>query len=93
MYILLDAEGRTAAEIIPENDPVFPGVPIEGRYTKSFIEKLKKFPDDTEVQPGWIYDGAGFYPEHVVLPEDVQQDETTYTGKETTDADGNIPAE
>lgn len=54
MYILLNKE--TVAEIIPDEDPVFPGVPIEARYTPAFIEKLIHVDDTTEVAQNWIYD-------------------------------------
>lgn len=55
MYIFLTPE-KTVAEIIPEIDPVFPGVPIEERYAPDFVQKLLRVPDSTEVQPNWVYD-------------------------------------
>lgn len=55
MYILLTKK-NTVAEIIPDEDPVFPGVPIEKRYAEDFISKLLHFPDDTQVNQKWIYD-------------------------------------
>lgn len=55
MYILLTKK-NTVAEIIPDEDPVFPGVPIEKRYAPDFIAKLLHFSDDTQVNQKWIYD-------------------------------------
>ncbi len=55
MYILLDEKG-TAQELIPDIDPVFPGVPIEERYAPDFVSRLIHVPDDTEVQQRWVYD-------------------------------------
>ena len=55
MYILLTSED-TVAEIIPDINPIFPGVPIENRYAPDFIKKLIYISDDTEVEQNWIYD-------------------------------------
>lgn len=58
MYILL-TEKNTVAEIIPDEAPVFPGVPIEDRYAPEFVERLLFVPDETEVRPNWAYDPEG----------------------------------
>ena len=55
MYILLTDE-NTVAEIIPDENPIFPGVPIEDRYAPDFVAKLLHFPDETEVEQNWVYD-------------------------------------
>lgn len=55
MYILL-SETNAVYEIIPDIDPVFPGVPIEARYAPEFIKNLKYFPDSVEVEQNWVYD-------------------------------------
>ena len=55
MYILLTNKS-TVSEIIPDEDPIFPGIPIEERYAPDFIAKLLHFPDDIEVQQNWLYD-------------------------------------
>lgn len=55
MYILLTDES-TVAEIIPDENPIFPGVPIEQRYAPDFVAKLLHFPDETEVEQNWVYD-------------------------------------
>ena len=52
---MLDEKG-TAQELIPDIDPVFPGVPIEERYAPDFVSRLIHVPDDTEVQQRWVYD-------------------------------------
>lgn len=54
MYILLDS--NTVKEIIPDENPVFPGVPIEKRYPPDFVAKLLYVEDDIEVAQNWIYD-------------------------------------
>lgn len=54
MYILFD--GNRVAEIIPDENPVFPGIHIEQRYAPDFVDKLQHFPDDTEVSQNWLYD-------------------------------------
>ena len=63
MYILLSGQ-NTVSEIIPDENPVFPGVPIDQRYAPDFIEQLIHVPDDTEVAQNWIYDfeTGGFSP-------------------------------
>ena len=55
MYILL-TDKNTVAEIIPDENPIFPGVPIEQRYAPDFVAKLLHFPDETEVAQNWVYD-------------------------------------
>lgn len=55
MYILL-TENNTVAEIIPDENPIFPGVPIEDRYAPDFVEKLLHVSDETEVAQNWVYD-------------------------------------
>lgn len=54
MYILLTNES-TVAEVIPDEDPIFPGVPIEDRYTPEFIAELIHVSNDTEVDQNWEY--------------------------------------
>ena len=55
MYILL-SDKNTVSEIIPDEHPSFPGIPVSARYTAEFVAKLKHFPDDTNVAQNWIYD-------------------------------------
>ena len=54
MYILLTSN-NTVAEIIPDENPIFPGVPITERYAADFVAKLLHVPDDTEVKQNWVY--------------------------------------
>ena len=56
MYIFMNEQDRTVKEIIPDIDPIFPGVPIEDRYAPDFLEKLRHFPDNTEVEQNWVLD-------------------------------------
>ena len=43
-------------EIIPAENPAFPGLPIEKRYSAAFLAKLKPVEDTVEVEQGWVYD-------------------------------------
>ena len=54
MYILLTSN-NTVAEIIPDINPIFPGVPIQQRYAPDFIAKLIHVSDDTQVEQNWEY--------------------------------------
>ena len=54
-YVLLTVE-NTVQEIIPDIDPVFPGVPIEDRYTPDFVARLIRVPDSVAVEQNWLYD-------------------------------------
>ena len=54
MYILLN--NNTVAEIIPDEDPIFPGIPIEQRYAPDFVAKLLHVADDTAVKQNQVYD-------------------------------------
>lgn len=54
MYILLN--NNTVAEIIPDENPIFPGIPIEQRYAPDFVAKLLHVADDTAVKQNQVYD-------------------------------------
>lgn len=63
-YIYL--ENATVQEIIPEVNPVFPGVPIEERYPADFLLHCVAVEDDVKVEQHMIYDeksGTFAYPE------------------------------
>ena len=72
MYILL-TDQNTVQEIIPDENPAFPGIPIEQRYVADYISQLIYVPDSTTVKQNWIYDpdteGFSPPPEPEVLPE------------------------
>ena len=55
MYILL-SESNYVAELIPDEDPIFPGIPIEQRYAPDFVAKLLHVADDTAVKQNQVYD-------------------------------------
>nr|DAT53077.1 MAG TPA: hypothetical protein [Caudoviricetes sp.] len=55
MYILL-SESNYVAELIPDENPIFPGIPIEQRYTPDFVAKLLHVADDTAVKQNQVYD-------------------------------------
>ena len=55
MYILLSAF-NTVAEIIPDENPIFPGIPIGQRYAPDFVAKLLHVADDTAVKQNQVYD-------------------------------------
>lgn len=80
MYILLNQD-NIVAEIIPDENPIFPGVPIEDRYEKSFVDKLLYVDDSVEVAQNWTYDAAsGLFFEPQPEPEEVEGiDETGET--------------
>jgi len=65
MYVLLN--GGNAAEIIPDFDPAFPGVPVNKRYASDFLENCVYVPDDEEVIPGREYIAKGARSEKAVL--------------------------
>lgn len=71
MYILL-TDTRSVAEIIPDENPVFPGVPVEERYAPDFVRKLLHVLDNAEVQQNWIYNEAAgtFSPPEEQTPEE-----------------------
>ena len=54
-YIRLDSK-NSVMEIIPDENPIFPGIPIEQRYTAEFIATLVPVEDETEVEQNWVYD-------------------------------------
>lgn len=54
MYILLT--NNIVTEIIPDENPVFPGIPIAQRYPADFVAGLLHVADDTEVAQHWVHD-------------------------------------
>lgn len=79
MYILLN--NNTVAEIIPDENPIFPGIPIEQRYAPDFVAKLLHVADDTAVKQNQVYDPeTGTFsdppvPEPVEPPEPIPEPE------------------
>lgn len=71
MYILL-TDANTVAEIIPNENPIFPGIPVERRYAPDFVAKLIHVPDDTQVEQNWVYNSetATFREPEPRLPEE-----------------------
>ena len=61
MYVRI--ADNIVVEIIPEFDPVFPGVPITDRYAPDFLAHCIQVPDEADVKQGWLYDPAtgGFF--------------------------------
>ncbi len=55
-YLLMDE--NFVKEIIFEEDPVFPGVPVQERYAPDFVSKLRSVADDVCVDPSDIWDEA-----------------------------------
>lgn len=49
-------------EIIPGEDPTFPGVPIQDRFAPNFIAGLEAVPDDTVVEELYVKIETGFAP-------------------------------
>lgn len=52
-YVLLNQ--NVVREIIPEYDPIFPGVPIKQRYSNVFLQQCITIEDTVEVTSGDIY--------------------------------------
>ena len=66
-YVYL-VDGK-AYEIIPEEDPVVPGVSIEQRYSKSFLDSCVAVADDAPVRQGMLYEDGGFVEPPKLEPE------------------------
>lgn len=58
-YIQLDA-GKVCG-IIPAEDPIFPGIPIDQRFSPDFISALVPVDDGETVESGWIYEDGAFH--------------------------------
>lgn len=53
-YVYINQD-KTVQEIIPAFDPRFPGVPVEKRYSKSFLNRCLEVQDGVEVKEGYEY--------------------------------------
>lgn len=91
MYILL-SESNYVAEIIPDENPIFPGIPIEQRYAPDFVAKLLHVADDTAVKQNQVYDPeTGTFsdppvPEPLEPPEPPEPSEPEYISTADLDA-------
>lgn len=57
-YVLLDKKRNAIAQIIPEEDPKFPSIPLSKRYSTVFISQLMPIADDLEIEVNWLYDNT-----------------------------------
>ena len=55
-YILINKSTASVMEIIPAENPIFPGISIKERYTPELISQLLPVEDNVEVEQNWIYD-------------------------------------
>ena len=53
-YARID-ENRIVREIIPSEDPVFPGMPVTERYSKDFLSQCLELPDEVPVEQDMEY--------------------------------------
>lgn len=53
-YVRID-DKNIVMEVIPGENPIFPGIPIERRYSAEFIAALIQTADETEVEQNWVY--------------------------------------
>ena len=56
-YVRIDND-KIVREIIPDYDPIFPGVPITQRYAKDFLAQCLEVSDEMSVEQNWVYDPA-----------------------------------
>lgn len=75
-YIYLS--DNTAHEIIPENDPVFPGIPITARYSADFLAHCVAADDAAAVEQGWQYIDGTFVKPITPEPENPPETLTEY---------------
>ena len=47
---------KQAQEILLNEDPMFPGIPLEDRYSAEFLAECLVLPDTVEVIFGWEWD-------------------------------------
>ena len=70
--------------IIPEEDPVFPSMPIQRRYSAEFLSRCVTVESGVAVESGWMYvDGAFIGP--VIEEAEETKDEPTEASAETED--------
>lgn len=84
MYILLT--NNAVAEIIPDEDPIFPGIPIGQRYTPDFVAKLLHVADDTAVKQNQVYDPETGTFSDPPVPEPTEPSEPEYISTADLDA-------
>ena len=66
---------KVVHEIIPETSDVFPGVPIERRYSPEFLSHCIQVNDDTPVKTGQIYEEGAFHDRLIPEPTVEEQKE------------------
>lgn len=71
MYVyIIDNKVR---ELIPDIDPSFPNIDISERYPSDMLEKCIHLKDDSDIEPGMIYDPetADFYKPDTPITRDI----------------------
>ena len=58
MKYILFINDNMVKEIIPGEDPVFPGIPIEERFPPDFVSQLMPVEDNVEVYEYWVYNSS-----------------------------------
>lgn len=76
MYVKL--ENDTVVEIIPDEDPSFPGVPIEKRYDQNFISKLIHIDNEVDVRLGSTFIAGQFINPPVIDPDTGEVDDSNH---------------
>lgn len=80
-------EDSLVGSIIPDEDPIFPGIPVEQRYSAEFLKHCIPVDDDKDVSCGMVYDGGEFHnptPDDdpsQPIPDDPPVEHQTYTEK------------
>ncbi len=54
-YVVLDSRGR-AQEVLLQEDPLFPNVPLEERYSMEFLNQCLQVPDSVDIILGNVWD-------------------------------------
>lgn len=54
-YVVLDSRGR-ALEILLQEDPLFPNVPLEERYSTEFLSRCLQVPASVDIILGNVWD-------------------------------------
>lgn len=88
MYVKL--VNNKVFEIIPDEDPVFPGVDISQRYPADFVSELIHVSDDTDVAQNYIYDpetNTFKIPESVIAEDQPKPVKTIFKDESLTEAD------
>lgn len=70
-YAVVDSENRIT-EMLFEEDPTFPGIPLKERYSEEFLKNTVEISNNKPCKMGWVYENGEFVEKELEVVEPSQ---------------------